>query len=282
MVLRKRILLDAFKTSPQGVMPGASKAAAEQAAAARSIDPKGVSPGPKVELPAPKVELTGAKILSSGAPASRPAPAAPIAPGRPTAKSPPPAREQRPRTGILARAVSDRVVQTALVLFLVGISLAYWLGQKSTAEVAAAPHAGGDAATNGALVRPSVEKPIPRAGSELAEQNSKIAANGTAHERAFMDKANKYTLRLIQYKNDEAGLKAARAACDVLLNREGLPVVGPIVRGEILLVCAGYASKQPDLDSLRTYVRELRGVSNKNDKPFAGAYVVNIDDVIRR
>jgi hypothetical protein len=106
---------------------------------------------------------------------------------------------------------------------------------------------------------------------------------GTEDDRLFMLPANKFTIRVIQYDANEANLERARATAEHLRRKEGLPIVGPISMGRILVLAAGHAPKTTDLDALLRHIQALPGPPpQEKSRPFASAYVVNIDDVVKR
>jgi len=180
--------------------------------------------------------------------------------------------------------LGDRRVRLVLLgaAFLVVIA---WFAGRWTApgeELQAAAPAPGEAAP-GLLARGEV---MPTAGVDPAGQNEAAARMGSAADRAFMNPANKVTVQVIQYLNDEAGMTRALATLDHLRRQEGLPAVGPIVRGRHLILAAGSAPRPSDLEQLLAYVRGLRGPTPRAGgaaaSPFASAYVVNIDDLVQR
>jgi hypothetical protein len=107
--------------------------------------------------------------------------------------------------------------------------------------------------------------------------------SATSPGRALLDPASKYTVRLIQYEGGEANLARAHATAEHLRERCGVPVHGPYRIGKALILCAGQAPKVADLEPLLKRVRPLPGPPpQERSRPFASAYVVNIDDVLER
>jgi hypothetical protein len=101
--------------------------------------------------------------------------------------------------------------------------------------------------------------------------------------RGLLDPANKYTVRLIQYEGSEENLARARATAEHVREKCGVPVHGPFSIGKALILCAGHAPKVADLDPVLKRVRPLPGPPpQEKSRPFASAYVVNIDDVVKR
>ena len=120
-------------------------------------------------------------------------------------------------------------------------------------------------------------------GGDFAQKNRAAAKMGSEDDRAFMDPANKYTIRLIQYDANEQNLERARATAEHLRRKEGLPIVGPISMGQILVLAAGHSPRISELDGLLKHVKALPGPPpQEKSRPFATAYVVNIDDVVKR
>lgn len=248
MVIRKKNLLEAFQASaPEG-----------RGAAARQ---------------------GGEKVAAGG----------PFAPPARTGDRAQPNFASARRRSTLARALSDRTIQLALVVFIVAIGGAYWLGSRNSRSVEARTPSAADEGTNpGALLRSSAPAaaPIPPpdvASASVASANLQTAQAGNADDQAFMDPKNKYTVRLAQYANDDAGQKQARALCEYLRKKEGAPVIRPVSKGKVVIVVAGFAPKIKDLDPLLTFIRGLRGPNSKDEAlPFRDAYVVNIDDLVAR
>lgn len=226
----------------------------------------------------------------------------PVAPGGPFA-APKVAAEREttrlqffdpPRKPFLERVFGDRVVQLVLVLAVVAVGAAFLFkrgpseagspsGTSSSADIVQA--AGADAATssNPALI------PVSGAGASspaAAPARATPPSSASEHDKAFYDVANKYTVRVAQYNNDDAGLKRARAAVAYLM-KEGYPAVQPIRSGDgsdsALIVCVGAAAKAKDIEVLQKDLKQLRGPQAELKKlPFGDAYIVRIDDVLRR
>lgn len=105
---------------------------------------------------------------------------------------------------------------------------------------------------------------------------------GTEHDRAFLDKANRVTVRVGQYGDDPRGRAEALAHYDYLAG-EGLPCVMPVRSGKFLILCVGYAPKpDADLKAMRDRVVALRGPKGAKKPPFATAWIDNIDNVVKR
>lgn len=173
------------------------------------------------------------------------------------------------------------MVQVALVVLVVAVGAAYWLGRQSNVSASGATKTA--ASGGGALVGVNGNAPAPASPAGTAAVNRQTAELKTAEDQALMNRANEYTIRLIQYSNDEAGLKKANALYDHLRRKDLVPVVSPIVQGKIIVLVAGAAPKIKDLDALISYVRGLKGPNPKDGVlPFQDAFVVNIDDLVAR
>lgn len=122
--------------------------------------------------------------------------------------------------------------------------------------------------------RPAVETPPPAKPVQ--------GRGGTEHDRAFLDKENRVTVRVGQYGDDPRGRAEALAHYDYLAG-EGLPCVMPVRSGKFLILCVGYAKKpDADLKALRDQVAALRGPKGAKKPPFATAWIDNIDNVVKR
>lgn len=202
--------------------------------------------------------------------------------GGPFASASPRAKAEAGEGGLAARALRDPVVRAALGVALVAIGAAYWLGTRS-GSAADEPASEVLAAAPGVIV-PASAAPgaAPSPDADLARLNQQRAQTGTAHDQQFLDKKNQFTIRLVQYKNDEAGLRQAKATFE-FLRREGLPAVAPISIGKGVIVCVDSKPRKADLDAMLTFVQKMAGPDGKTNRPpFADAFVVNIDDVLER
>ncbi len=207
--------------------------------------------------------------------------AGPFAAPEPHAASSAPAPGRASR-GFLARVASDRVVFFALVVCALGVGLAYYIGRLGSGNDGA--HAAGGAADEssgaGTLLREGA--PNPPASPDPAEANRKAAQlSGSAHDAAFFDPKYKFTVRVRQFANDEAGTKASLELRDYL-RAEGLPVVQPLVCGRWIVVCVGYKAEMQDIEQIRDYVRKLPGPKGSKKAPFGDAWIDNISNVAAR
>lgn len=213
-----------------------------------------------------------------------------LQPGVPTSSRPASASGEAPiRSFSTPRArpgpwsLSDRNVQVALVVIVLAVGGAYWLGRRHAAGVVAAPsRAADEGVVPGALQRPTQSTPPAAAPVDVAAANRETAELGSASDKSFMDRANRYTIRLIQYGDDSTGRAAANALYEHL-RKQAVPVISPIHKGKAMIVVAGAAPRVKDLDALLAYVKGLRGPNSQEDTlPFKDAYPVNIDDLVER
>lgn len=256
MVLRKQNLLDAFReAAPEG-----RKAS---------------------ELAQPPSTPAGGPFAAS----TRTSPT-PVAAPRP---SPPPPKPPEPSAGdfempempsMFQQAAGDKTLRAVVVLAGLVALAAFLIGRFSGGEEGADP-AAEVASGPGRIERgPGA---APPAGADLAEKNRAAAMMGSADDKAFMDPSNEYTICLIQYDSSPANLERAHATAEHLRRKEGLPIVGPISMGNVLVLAAGHTPKVADLDNLLKHVKTLAGPPpQEQTRPFATAYVVNIDDVVKR
>jgi hypothetical protein len=259
MVVRKKNLLDAFR-----------EAAPEGRRASADSPPSSPAGGP------------------FAAPARTSAPSAEPAAGSGAARTPPStpeARESATRIELpsgpstLEQALADKTLRAVVAIAALIALGAFLAGRMSHGDAAAAEPAASNAGGPGILSAGGAGS----AGRDLAEKNLAAAKMGTEDDRAFMDPANKYTIQLIQYDNTESNLERAHATAEHLRRKERLPIVGPIARGKFLVLAAGHTPKIADLADLLAHVKGLAGPPPQEKmQPFASAYVVNIDDVVKR
>jgi hypothetical protein len=261
MVVRKKNLLDAFRqAAPEG-----------RKSAIPSHKPASGAGGPF----APNVSPN---IPPGAAPKSvQPAAASPTLRFEPISGSSADAAA-RPLT---ARLLSDRRVRAAvLVVALIGVG-AYFSGRFSAkpAQAAAAAAAGDAGAGDGSRGALATGSP---AGADLVEKNQAAARMGTAADKALMDPVNKFTIQLIQYRNDDAGKKLAQETAEYL-RKQAIPVVSPISSGKNVILVEDAKPRTEDLAGLLKHVKLLPG-PNPQDKqtPFSSALVVNIDKIVKR
>jgi hypothetical protein len=196
-----------------------------------------------------------------------------------------------PRRSLVQRALADRPVQLALLGGAVVLAAVLVLAGERGAGVEAGSAPGAPAPVGaGSFAGTLAGEPTAGAAAGSARppdpvrRNEVAAQLGTPDDQAFHDLANRFTVRVAQYKNDERGLELAQALV-AWLRKEGYPAVRPIRTGDgkALLVCAGAMPEKKDLDTLADFLRKLRGPPPQREKqPFQSAYVDAIDNVLKR
>lgn len=250
-------------------------------------------------MPSRKTNMLEAWKASHDAPSQAPQPAAPSAAPRPR----PAPRARPPRLagepGPLALAIPERApIFLALTLAELGLlALAFWLGRATAsgpgteapvAGLAASPDSwsfpegSASAPETAPASAPQAEEP-EGAASPAAPALELDAEGRTADDRAFYDKSNRYTVRAIYYGNTPKGWKRALTAYRYLRGH-GFPTVAPIDQGDIIVLCVGAAPERSGpLTELQERVRNLPGPPPASERgAFAGAYFVNIDDLVER
>jgi hypothetical protein len=116
-----------------------------------------------------------------------------------------------------------------------------------------------------------------------APQTDPTGAANLPHDVALRDPNNRYTVRLIQYPNDERGLALASEAYRWLL-RFGYPVGSPIRlgNGRGIVLCADARPTSAELHLLRDTLRRVRYPESSKTMPFSDAYIDEIDHVLAR
>jgi hypothetical protein len=180
------------------------------------------------------------------------------------------------------RLASNKTMQLALLVFVVAVGAAYWLGRQHSSGVIAAPSAADEGVKPGALVRPTQTAAPVTPPVDVAAANLQTAQSGSTDDQSFMNPVNRYTIRLIQFSDDATGRSAANALYEHLRKKEAVPVISPISKGKALILVAGAAPKVKDLDGLLALVRGLHGPNSQESLPFKDAYPVNIDDLVER
>ena len=215
---------------------------------------------------------------------------------KPKAKAP----VRRPEPVIPRRSRFDvdprrlAVLAGVIVVLLIVVAV----GRFASNDVAAE---GPDPASNAMLQREAetwaatpVEEPAANAGlpadTNLAETNEGSApesgADGasfyTEDDRAFYDPANRFTVRVIEFRNDERGKNLAWN-CYYYLRDEGLPAITPLGQGSSIILYVGASSNTGELQKVAEYISGMRGPPPQS-RPgeFDGAYLVNIEDQIER
>ena len=190
----------------------------------------------------------------------------------------------------------DVAPEVFAVTFSALIIGAFFLGRWSVGgAVQAAPETASGA--EAAVIQPALVMSEPEELEPLSSEPERTEAPAPApvsepvsmslmeqHTKAFMDKANMVTLRVIYYGDDEQGQRRAYQTA-MHLEEMGFPVVNPIVKGDYVYVCVGAAPSKSDPDLMR-YQRELQLVPGPKPygKPgdYASAFPYNIDKLINR
>ena len=228
-------------------------------------------------MPPRKVNLLEAFKASQQAPEAPAAPAPRSAPSRPAAR--------RVAPVVVERAPIYVGLSVGALLLLGG---AFWLGRitapnadaRSSTGPGAAPEresAGWDAPLESAAWNETEPAPAGEPSVELDPEGR------TADDLAFYDKTNRFTVRAIYYANTSKGWKRALATYRYL-RAQGLPAVAPIDQGENLVLCVGAAPvREGELTELSRRLQSLPGPPPQSEEAaFAGAFFVNIDDLIER
>ena len=198
-----------------------------------------------------------------------------------------------------------------LIATLVGLGLlggAYWLGKLSVGAAPGGESASGEVWAAGEVDRWDYPDPgsgsapegVREAGSDRGEPSSatgasspapepselpdELDANGrTADDRSFYDKSNRFTVRAIYYGNTPKGRRRALTTYRYLRGL-GLPTIAPIDQGDIIVLCIGAEPRREGrLAELSDRLRAFPGPPPRSEAgAFAGAYFVNIDDVVER
>lgn len=182
-----------------------------------------------------------------------------------------------PKRSWWARFSSDRTVQFALVVALLAIGIAFWIGHQSGSGNESLAQNTGE--NGGGTMLP--EKTPVSNEPDPADANQRTAAAGTTHDEQFLDPANRFTVRVASFAADEAGKRAALEHRDYLRG-EGAPVIQPIAKGRILVLCVGHEASMDSAQKLLNYVKGLRGPKSAKKAPYADAYIDNIDNVVTR
>ena len=200
-------------------------------------------------------------------------------PSRPIIESP----RATPSLGKALRTATDeprpsRERQLLLgLLFVLSAALAgvwWWKSRGPTPVQAGAP----------TQVTPAVQAGAQAGPTAVLSQPAPVqqGRGGSPHDKAFLDTANRFTVRAGQYSDDPRGRAEALAHYDYLTD-QGLPCVMPVRSGKYLILCVGYAPKlDKGLQGLRDQLAGLRGPKGAKKPPFATAWVDNIDNVVQR
>jgi hypothetical protein len=225
-----------------------------------------------------------------------------------------PALSGGPAAGSEGLPGSTRIVVGTVLAVLVAAA-AYWLGrQDATVEAGGGPadsapltpasgHADLETPSGNPSIQPegaSPDEPSPRSeagdpavaasGSAVETDQAPAGAGGaaaagdlTVDDRRFFEKSNRFTVRAIYYGNTPRGWLRALATYRYLRDL-GLPAVAPIDQGNELVLCVGAEpTREGPLSEYRSRLRALPGPPPSSETgAFAGAYFVNIDDLVDR
>jgi len=257
MVVRKQNLLDAFRHAAPDGRKSALSAGIPPSAAGGPFSP---APAPRTESAAPRPRFEPAGRPSSAAEDELPVPEIP---------------------STFRWLLSERKFRAiVLAAVLVGVG-AYFAGRFTAKPARAADPRAGDVSSAADASRGALSDGIA-AGASLVERNQAAARMGSPVDKAFMDPANKFTIQLIQYKDDDAGQKLARDTAE-FLRKQAIPVVSPVRLGKSVVLFADAKPKTSDLAGLLQHVKSLSGPPPQEKRtPFSSALVVNIDDVVKR
>ncbi|MBL8861462.1 MAG: hypothetical protein JNK02_05565 [Planctomycetes bacterium] len=221
----------------------------------------------------PPARERGARIPAEGSPGAGGAPGTAQHSAAPRIEAP---RVEGPRIEPAAPRPAappkERLVLLALALASAVLVLVMLLRREGPDAGAVQAQGAAPAAANPPPVPPPVAGAAPVA--EVAR---------TPHDAALHDPRNRYTVRLIQYANDEKGLALSLEAYR-WLQQSGLPVGSPIRlgSGKGIVLVASAKPTQEELVPLRDYLRRLRYPESSKTMPFSTAFIDEIDDVLAR
>jgi hypothetical protein len=211
---------------------------------------------------------------AASGPAAAPPPAegagGPLAEGAPA----PPAHAAEALMGRRRPARSARPLLTVLAVLL-GMAILFAAGRALSGRTRAAEpttDGGSELEVPGAPTQVPVE---PETAPAPQEQEL------TADDLAFLSRENRFSVRAIQFDDDERGRRLAYESYRYLRDK-GLPAVTPLTQGEVLVICVGAEPEQnPALRDLRSRLHALEGPPpQRQPGAFDSAYIVNISDQI--
>ncbi len=175
-------------------------------------------------------------------------------------------------------------VPVAVVVLIAAMAGTYWIGDLLGGETRAGEPTGDplveDFETDlvgGGDPAPEVTEPSPVPPPEED-------ADLTEDDRRFLDKSRStYTVRAIYFANDREGKARARSTYWYLRNA-GLPVIAPVQKGDIVVICVGAEpTRTGELEQIRDRLHSLPGPPPESEPgAFESAYFVNIDDQVER
>lgn len=181
------------------------------------------------------------------------------------------------REGLPAAPSRQRSLLLGLLFLLCAATAGVWWWRLEKAPRVEA--GGGDGRSAASVEAPAAQRPLVETPPPAKPVQGR---GGTEHDRAFLDKENRVTVRVGQYGDDPRGRAEALSHYDYLAG-EGMPCVMPVRSGKFLILCVGYAKKpDADLKALRDQVAALRGPRGAKKPPFATAWIDNIDNVVKR
>jgi hypothetical protein len=207
----------------------------------------------------------------------------------PFARSSPAARVEDPELPLLDAPPRPRWqldgTHRLIVLQVVIATAAFFLGRASVSTVDAKSGADAGKQSQVAGVNAPQSEPEKKKSTESAKAPASASstgaqvsvAPGTAAERALLDPANLYTVKVAEYvkgRDDEVAL-----ATLAWLEGQGLPAVAKF-KGTRLFLVLGAAAKQKELDQLLQTAKTMNGPPPRNKAgEFHDAYVVNIESL---
>ncbi|TDJ78921.1 MAG: hypothetical protein E2O39_01200 [Planctomycetota bacterium] len=193
--------------------------------------------------------------------------------GGPFAQPAPPPSSGGPAWLSLAANPGGIAMLVGSVLLL---AMAFLLGRLSAPSVQASAPA---EVSDGGFQFPILpEAPVAKGGTTSQEPATELVEGETEADRAFLDPANLYSIRVLEYGRTERDQALAFAAYDHLRGN-GFPVVWPRHKGNSLFLFVGAAPKIADLEGLLEQLRRTPG-PGRDVKAYEGAFRVNIGDYL--
>jgi len=183
-----------------------------------------------------------------------------------------------PRT--IAPAAAPPAAPRRERVVLLGLALAV-----ATLVLVALLRSGDEAGEMVSAATPAAPPAPTRSVAETPRPNPAGTANTTRtkHDDELYDKANRSTVRLIQYPNDARGLALATETYHWLI-KNGYPVGSPILlaNGKGIVLVADARPTDVELIPLRDNLRSLRYPTDSKTRPFSDAFLDKIDNVLAR
>lgn len=181
-------------------------------------------------------------------------------------------------------------IPTAVVVLVIAIAGAYWIGGRLGGEThAEEPGTGPPLEAFETDLGLALEAPSGAGGSSPqapapSSARASEASDLTEDDRRFLDpNRSRYTVRAIYFDNDREGWSRSLSTY-YYLRRAGLPAIAPIEKGEIVVICVGAEpSRTGELEQIRDRLQALPGPPPESEaRAFESAFFVNIDDQIDR